>query len=671
MADELHDIVTSMVRAGESEEDIALVIQNYDKVKKKEDTESFQPSQEPVQPLGNGSGEIGSSEHKPTERELESAGNQAVREMYGTMIPGASLGMGIWDAAVNVFNSQVPASISIRDARVFRDALNTHLEEFQGLKDLPDDQIIEIPTGEYMTTPTGQTVPSSQTKQITVGERKRELTGKIQQNNKDFVEYLRKAQEQYQKGSDTQLVQDFRQIKGVDDALNFIGAGIGNAIAQMPLALASGGASSFLLESGLTYLEGITEIAREKDMTIEEVMRKNLDDPVVADAMGALSASLDLLGAISVAKKTFFDRKTVGKALKRIFSPSNVEGGTEFLQSIVNQASVSLQQDKPFRLRDIDWIQSLSEGGLGWIGGKFVSLTGGAIKSQQTKQKEDAESIRKDTEPVPEQGTAVEEGKDYRSEDIQQIEEEQAESAEVKPEMQKDEKVVGEPESKVEKIEPKKPKAPKVETLEGVQEGAEEEILKTGKKKEKSYFKRLLEDPKISEFQKQVAKEDLEYDAQSLSKANELADRTVNEAQKELGDKDGLTDLFKQIKKNPKSIPSLAFGSLTAKLNIRMQELGMMDESVALIKWRDEHIRDIGREMVSTREDASPEETVSRAVARIHEAKQQKLSEEFEPGVTYRDKINQLEGKINDLNKRLGTRKPQATSKSIAPRGNE
>jgi hypothetical protein len=441
MADELHDIVTKMVENGESEKDIALVIQNYDRVKKKEKTQSFQESYTPVQeavlPPGNGSGTIESSE--PTFwdpiKQGYYQGKQAILASPGKKPEDYTEEDLLELAELNQKASTIPVSKEFQEFSESKDLKGV----WEAFKKNPIGIITDLNTmslTSMLTQSTGKTIT----------EVKNLFTkGEVPDRLKNTFTTL-----------DNAISDAVKNITGNEKVDNIL-----NKIAKYYPPIAIPGKIIGAIDPpslSLEYSGKIMETFQEAGINIndKDSLKEAFEDEELFGKARELAMRkgipIQMFDAVSagVAGKIVGN---VGKGITKKVGATLGELGVQAGMGGAGEASGQLAAGEPLHAG------AIAGEVVGELGTGATEVFTGA-KAQKTKQKEDAESIRKDTEPVPQEGTAVEEGKDDSGQDVQQIEEEQAESAEVKPEMQKDEEVVGELESKVEKIEPKKPKVP-------------------------------------------------------------------------------------------------------------------------------------------------------------------------------------------------------------------
>lgn len=134
------------------------------------------------------------------------------------------------------------------------------------------------------------------------------------------------------------LVSSLDKVKDPIDALNWVSYAMGQAAAQIPAAVASGGTTSIGQEVGSIYLDGIKKIAADNKLSVEQVIEKKLDHPAAAVAMGTAAGLLDYVGASKVLK---VPKESLVKSLRRraldITKAGATEAGTEYSQTWIEQ----------------------------------------------------------------------------------------------------------------------------------------------------------------------------------------------------------------------------------------------------------------------------------------------------------------------------------------------
>lgn len=156
---------------------------------------------------------------------------------------------------------------------------------------------------------------------------------------KSLLEYA-----QQQQGESTELtsdlVQSVDQVNGDPiNALNYVFNAAGQATGQIPLSVATGGASSVMQEVGSVYLESIKRIADDKGISVNDVIDQDLDEPAFALTYGVVAGLLDRVGAGkvmgSITKPML--KKAIQDRAKTIATSGGWESATEYVQTWMEQ----------------------------------------------------------------------------------------------------------------------------------------------------------------------------------------------------------------------------------------------------------------------------------------------------------------------------------------------
>jgi hypothetical protein len=154
---------------------------------------------------------------------------------------------------------------------------------------------------------------------------------KVIQRRKVLEEYVQgQKKEAEEKTAGT--IKDYRQINNVDDLGSYIGSLVGQTAYQIPLSVATKGASSYVMEAASVYDKQLDRIAKENKISREEVIEKNLDSPAVGQGYAALAASLDKVSAGNIMSAL---RKSGGSLLKKWIATAGPEAITEPIQGIL------------------------------------------------------------------------------------------------------------------------------------------------------------------------------------------------------------------------------------------------------------------------------------------------------------------------------------------------
>ena len=213
------------------------------------------------------------------------------------------------------------------------------------------------------------------------------------------------------------------------------------------------------------------------------------------------------------------------------------------------------------------------------------------------------------------------------------------------------------PDGLLEKVYPsiKKPLTDKTEAAqrkEDLEKDIEKKTKKGEPKKRKgNYIQRMLADEhRVPEF-KELLKGDEEYTQHDLKLAEKRSNQFIKDFQKQFGEKEGLLITAKILKSDKKSegFPEIMMGPISSKLETLMEKMGMREEALSIIKFKQEEARKAGRLLVGIREDASPDEVVSLMRDRIREDKIDKINEEFKEGKNYNQALKEMQTRLNEV----------------------
>jgi hypothetical protein len=190
------------------------------------------------------------------------------------------------------------------------------------------------------------------------------------------------------------LVNSLDKAEDWIDYINWASHAMGQAMGQIPAAMATSGGSALILETGEIYQAGVEKIAEEKGITVEEVLAQGLDDPAVAIAFGTAAAALETVGAgkvITAAGKNMA-KTSLRRRLLAILGSGQTEAATEGAQSIIEQVGANISADGS--ILDIDWNEVKESAAQGLVGGGGLTLQGQtlqtahrAVKGKDAKEK--------------------------------------------------------------------------------------------------------------------------------------------------------------------------------------------------------------------------------------------------------------------------------------------
>lgn len=318
MDEELQQIVEKMVASGEPEENIALVIQHY-------------------KPKTNQWDSVGQS--------VEAVGGPVAKGIYDL---GRTAYSGLVDATPqNVAQSQEAVKSILQPTNVkefikkdkilpFQKFVRDRDPQYSGVggffTPFDEDAAIEKYGKQFMESQgLGAKVDEMEKNLPKVIERRKALEGYVQQQKQEAGEKLQG------------VVQDYKDVHGVDDSASYIGGLAGQAVYQIPLSAATKGASSYLMESATIYDKQLDYLADKYHLTREEVIDKNLDEPAKGQAFAILAGAMDAGSAGNIIGAF---RSGGGAMLKKYLKSTIPEALTEAGQGVAEDlgAGYNLQQ---------------------------------------------------------------------------------------------------------------------------------------------------------------------------------------------------------------------------------------------------------------------------------------------------------------------------------------
>lgn len=229
---------------------------------------------------------------------------------------------------------------------------------------------------------------------------------------KDAVRYAG-SESKNAEAMSNEFVNSYKNIKDVPDAAKWATGALAQTAAQIIPAILTGGASAAGQEIGSIYLESVKQIGEKMNITPEEVIDRNLDEPAIAIAGGLGAGALELIGAKGVAGA--FSNSPVGRAFKskmRSFftNPVAKEVATEGAQTVVEHGSTALSAgvplaeefNKPETQQDIK--ESMAQAAIG--GGAGVAL-GGATRGNLVESKEVKPSLINHLDQITADNTTI------------------------------------------------------------------------------------------------------------------------------------------------------------------------------------------------------------------------------------------------------------------------
>src|SRR3990167_8015144 len=228
---------------------------------------------------------------------------QANLQALSAISPAGTAVAGGYEMIRDVFKRQIPSWYNVHMAKTEHSALRRYQDQYAKIYDIPDSQEIVVPSDmPAMVSPTGL-VMSRPSYKIKAGDYKNQLQSKITSAKTEFITDLDKALTAWQQETDRITTDDIRKVKSPADFVGWLGISVGNALANIPMSLLTGGAESMMAESGLTYLDGIIKKADElsqkegKVVTPKEVIERGEDGYAYSLAFGVPAGAIDFIGA--------------------------------------------------------------------------------------------------------------------------------------------------------------------------------------------------------------------------------------------------------------------------------------------------------------------------------------------------------------------------------------
>lgn len=137
------------------------------------------------------------------------------------------------------------------------------------------------------------------------------------------------------------VTQSFSDIHDATSAGSYIGQALGQGLGQIPAAVATSGASSYIMEAGIIYDQQLDLLAEKHGISREEVLKKGLDKPAEGEAYALLAAGLDAVSAgsvLSIFRKAAAKEAVKGgikKLAKEFITGFGTEAATEGTQNVL------------------------------------------------------------------------------------------------------------------------------------------------------------------------------------------------------------------------------------------------------------------------------------------------------------------------------------------------
>ena len=259
--------------------------------------------------------------------------------------------------------------------------------KLNSIKDVADDEMIRMPN---------ITDPRRGKTEYKASDYRKIMTERISKGNKASEAAINFAIKSQMDLANSDVISSLSQIKDGWDFVNFVSSSMGQAVAQIPLTVATGGATSYAMESGNIYLDVIKEISEKEGITPIEVIQQGKDAKALAEIGGALSGALEMIGAKKVMEVFGVDniKKDLRKRAMKIFINSQIEGVTEDAQEVVTRGAKGIAvSGTPELPSTMELLDAYAMGMFGSAGIQSTSL----LRSGKTKEDQETEQA---IEPV-------------------------------------------------------------------------------------------------------------------------------------------------------------------------------------------------------------------------------------------------------------------------------
>lgn len=181
---------------------------------------------------------------------------------------------------INAFADQIPKEISRDEYSKWNNSQPTNV------RDLSDDEKARM----FITEKLGAAKYQEMVDRFKIENTDQRLgfEKEIQQQNEDAVDKL------------DGVTQDLREVNSATDFLSFAGNMIGQAVYRMPISIATGTTGSIVAESAAVYDRQLDLIAKDKNISREEVIKQGLDKPAEGQAIATMLGTLDAVSAGTV-----------------------------------------------------------------------------------------------------------------------------------------------------------------------------------------------------------------------------------------------------------------------------------------------------------------------------------------------------------------------------------
>lgn len=187
--------------------------------------------------------------------------------------------------------------------------------------------------------------------------------------------YVQQQKDEAQKAL-TGITQDYKDIHNASSLASYIGQALGQGIGQIPISVATGGASSLMMEAAAVYDGQLDELATKYNISREEVIKRGLDKPAEGQTLAILAAGLDAVSSANVlsAFKKAGTKELKESTLKKVLSGFGSEFVTEGAQGNLEKLGATVGAETEFKF---DPSSTFNEALSGGIGGGGLSFIGG------------------------------------------------------------------------------------------------------------------------------------------------------------------------------------------------------------------------------------------------------------------------------------------------------
>ena len=320
------------------------------------------------------------------EQEIDRKAEQQKSDKELETNPFVSFGKKFWET----LSMQIPSAMEAKGAQRISNIAESDIRLLKSVANVPDDEIIEMPS---LTDPR-----AGRTTKYKAGEYKKLITDKIAKGNNATSAALELAIKLNKDLENSDVISSLSQVKDGYDLVNFISSSVGQATAQIPLAVATGGGMSYAMESGNIYLETVKEIAKKEGITPIQVIQQGKDQVALAEIGGALSGALELFGAKKVLD--IFGLENIKKDLRKkaltILVNSQIEGATEVGQEYVSSAAKGIGVEGELKTPTLTQsLDAYAAGMFGAAGIQSPALLFGSKKIAETKKEEEKKEEEK------------------------------------------------------------------------------------------------------------------------------------------------------------------------------------------------------------------------------------------------------------------------------------